>query len=248
MYFSQNILKKMKEFIFSIYYKIKYRLIHSFHYRLRKGKCLFESELLKNNQTRWLDLGSSINHTNKNFYFADLYPIEECLDEMKSKYFQLNVSEPMSNEDRGRLGTFDFIRMQHVFEHFTFEEADVVLENCFNLLNTNGKILISVPDLDIYVRRYLNKTLKHIPSFGPWAVNRIEASSSESDYFSIYAHSMLHEKHLWCYNREGLINKLKKKGRFTNIKRVGLLNRYAHIPFTHNRVQEDLCIMADKNQ
>lgn len=236
----------MKTFIYSKYYQIKYRVIHSFHYRVRKGKCLFENELLNNNQTRWLDLGSSINHTNKNFYFADLYPIEECLDAMKSKYFQLNISVPMSVEDKGRLGTFDFIRMQHVFEHFTFEEADIVLENCFNLLNKNGKILISVPDLDIYIRRYLNKTLKHIPSFGPWAHTRIKENSPNSDYFSIYAHSMLHEKHLWCYNKEGLINKLKIKDYFTNIKRLSLFDKFAHIPFTHNRVQEDLCIMATK--
>lgn len=236
----------MKEFIFSKYYKIKYRFIHSFHHRVRKGKCLLEDELLKNNQNRWLDLGSSINHTNKNFYFADLYPIEECLDEMKSKYFQLNISVPMSIEDKDRLGTFDFIRMQHVFEHFTFEEADIVLENCFNLLSENGKILISVPDLDIYVRRYLNKTLKQIPSFGPWAHTRIKENSPNSDYFSIYAHSMLHEKHLWCYNKEGLINKIKQTGKFKSVKKIGLLNKLAGIPFTHNRIQEDLCVIATK--
>ena len=87
----------MKRFIFSKYYQIKYRLIHSFHYRFRKGTSLFENELLKNNQIRWLDLGSSINHANKNFYFADLYPIEECLEEMKPKYFQLNISTPISS-------------------------------------------------------------------------------------------------------------------------------------------------------
>ena len=236
----------MKEFIFSKYYKIKYRFIHSFHHRVRKGKCLLEDELLKNNQNRWLDLGSSINHTNKNFYFADLYPIEECLDEMKSKYFQLNISVPMSIEDKDRLGTFDLIRMQHVFEHFTFEEADIVLENCFNLLSENGKILISVPDLDIYVRRYLNKTLKQIPSFGPWAHTRIKENSPNSDYFSIYAHSMLHEKHLWCYNKEGLINKIKQTGKFKSVKKIGLLNKLAGIPFTHNRIQEDLCVIATK--
>ena len=236
----------MKEFIFSKYYKIKYRFIHSFHHRVRKGKCLLEDELLKNNQNRWLDLGSSINHTNKNFYFADLYPIEECLDEMKSKYFQLNISVPMSIEDKDRLGTFDLIRMQHVFEHFTFEEADIVLENCFNLLSENGKILISVPDLDIYVRRYLNKTLKQIPSFGPWAHTRIKENSPNSDYFSIYAHSMLHEKHLWCYNKEGLINKIKQTGKFKSVKKIGLLNKLVGIPFTHNRIQEDLCVIATK--
>ena len=246
MYVCKPILKEMKELFWSKYYSIKYRFIHSYHHRVKKNVCLLENELLKNNQTKWLDLGSSINHANKNFYFADLYPIEECLDEMKSKYFQLNISVPMSIEDKDRLGTFDFIRMQHVFEHFTFEEADIVLENCFNLLNKNGKVLISVPDLDIYVRRYLNKTLKYIPSFGPWALNRIEMSSSESDYFSIYAHSMLHEKHLWCYNKDGLINKIERTSKFKNVKKIGLLNKFAGIPFTHNRPEEDLCIIAAK--
>jgi len=236
----------MKELIFSKYYQIKYRVIHSFHHRFRKNKCLFESELLKNNQTRWLDLGSSINHTNKNFYFADLYPIEECLDEMKSKYFQLDISKPIDDELKDKLGKFHFIRMQHVFEHFTYEQASIVLNNCCQLLEKNGVLLITVPDLDIYIKRYLNGTIKHIPSFGPWAHTRVRENSPNSDYFSIYAHSMLHEKHLWCYNKKGLQNKIVASGKFKNIKKIGLLNKLAGIPFTHNRIQEDLCIIAAK--
>jgi len=231
-----------------IYYKLKNRMINSFHYRIRKGTCKLELELKKNNQMRWLDLGSSVNHSNGNFYFADLYPKEECLEEMKAKYFQLNITIPISSEDLDRLGKFDLIRMQHVFEHFTFEEADIVLENCFQLLNKNGKLLISVPDLDIYIARYLNKTLKQIPSFGPWAHKRIKENSPQSDYFSIYAHSMLFEKHLWCYNRTGLINKIVSTGKFKNVKRIGLLNNLSGIPFTHNRPEEDLCVLATKLQ
>ena len=240
------ILKKIIGFIFSKYYQIKFRIIHSFHYRIKKNNCLFENELLKTNQTRWLDLGSSINHTNQNFYFADLYPAEECLDEMKSKYFQLDISQPIDETTKTKLGKFHFIRMQHVFEHFTYEQASIVLDNCYNLLEENGKLLISVPDLDIYIRRYLNGTLKQIPAFGAWAETRINENSTNSDYFSIYAYSMLHEKHLWCYNKTGLINKISTSGKFKNTKKVGLLNKYAGIPFTHNRPQEDLCVIATK--
>jgi predicted SAM-dependent methyltransferase len=236
----------MIKYISINYYKLKFRLIHSFHFRIRKGKCKLELDLKKNNQTRWLDLGSSINHANKNFHFADLYPIEDCLDEMKAKYFQLNITIPISNKDMDRMGKFDFIRMQHVFEHFTFEEADTVLANCYELLNKNGKLLISVPDLDIYVTRYLNKTLKHIPSFGPWAQKRIKEDSPQSDYFSIYAHSMLYEKHLWCYNSQGLIDKIISSRKFKEVKRITLLNSLSGIPFTHNRPEEDLCVLAIK--
>ena len=236
----------MIEFIFSKYYQLKYRLINSFHYRIKKNKCLFENKLLNNNQTKWLDLGSSINHSNQNFYFADLYPIEECLEEMKPKYYQLDISKPIEENVKNKLGKFHFIRMQHVFEHFTYEQANIVLDNCYELLEENGKLLISVPDLDIYVKRYLNSTLKYISSFEAWAHTRIKENSPNSDYFSIYTQSMLHEKHLWCYNKHGLINKIKASGKFKNAKKIGLLNKLAGIPFTHNRPEEDLCIIATK--
>lgn len=237
----------MRKFLYSIFYKFKYRVIHSYHFRVKKNSSGLEQNLLSQNNRRWLDIGSSINHSNKNFYFADLYPIEHCIEEMKSKYFQFNVSVPITQIDKDRLGKFDFIRMQHVFEHFTFEEADIVLENCYNLLDKKGIILISVPDLDIYIRRYLNNTIRDIPSFGPWALNRVKEKSPKSDFFSIYAHSMLHEKHLWCYNKKGLISKLGKSGLFVNAKKIGLFDKLSGIPFTHNRVQEDLCVIAIKN-
>jgi len=230
-----------------IYYAIKYRLIHSYHFRIRKNKCLLEQELQEKGLSKWLDIGSSINHTNKNFYFADLYSVEECLPEMADKYFQFNISEPISSEDINKLGKYDFIRMQHVFEHFTYEQADIVLQNCHKLLNTNGKLLISVPDLDIYIKRYLNRTIREIPSFGPWARKRIEVNAPDSDYFSIFSHSLLHQKHLWCYNKIGLIKKLYNSGHFRNIERIGLFHKFAGIPFTHNRCQEDLCVIATKN-
>ena len=240
------IIKKTIESLFSKYYKIKFRIIHSFHFRIKKNTCLIEDELLKTNQTKWLDLGSSINRTNQNFYFVDLYPVEECLDEMKDKYYQLDISTPITQDAKNKLGKFNLIRMQHVFEHFTYEQASIVLDNCYELLEENGKLLISVPDLDIYAKRYLNGTLKHISSFGPWAQTRINKDSPNSDYFSIYAHSMLHEKHLWCYNKTGLINKIIASGKFKNANKIGLLNKYAGIPFTHNRPEEDLCVIATK--
>jgi len=236
----------MISFIYSEYYKLKYRLIHSFHYRVRKNNCLLETELLAMDRTKWLDLGSSINDTNQNFHFADLYPAEECLETMKSKYYQLDISKPLESTDKEKLGKYHLIRMQHVFEHFTFEQASIVLNNCFDLLEDEGKLLISVPDLDIYIKRYRNGTLKEIPSFGPWAMTRIEENSPQSDYFSVYTHSMTHEKHLWCYNKTGLINKIETSGKFKNVKKIGLLNKYAGIPFTHNRLQEDLCVIATK--
>ena len=83
-------------------------------------------------------------------------------------------------------------------------------------------------------------------SFGPWAHKRIEETAPDFDYFPIYAHSMLHEKHLWCYNKDGLINKTQSTRHFMDVKRIGLLDKLAGIPFTHSRQKEDLCVIATK--
>ncbi len=74
------------------------------------------------------------------------------------KYIQMDISKLLSDEDINKIGQFDFIRMQHVFEHFTFEEADIVLNNCALLLKKGGFLLISIPDLDIFIKLY-RKTL-----------------------------------------------------------------------------------------
>lgn len=226
--------------------KVRKRLFYSYHYRIKKGCCGLEKHLLDQGKDRWLDVGCSINDSNLNFYFTDLYPIEECIDEMKSRYFQLDISEPIEESILTTTGSFDLIRMQHVFEHFTYEKADVVLENCFKLLKPEGTLLITVPDLDIYVRHYKNKDLKSISSFGPWAHKRIDEDSPQSDYFSIFTHSLPFQKHWWCYNKEGLINKVRKSGKYKNIGRLSLYDSMSGIPFTHNRPEEDLCVIAIK--
>lgn len=229
------------------FYKIKYRIIYFLLYRVRGYKSGLEKKLILNNKLKWLDIGCSENDSNIRFKLCDIFPIEKCNENMRDRYIQLDISKKIEKKELNKLGSFNLIRMQHVFEHFTFEQADIVLQNCHLLLENEGLLLISVPDLDIYIKRYKNKTIKHIPSFGKWAHNRIKEDSPNSDYFSIFTHSMLHEKHLWCYNRTGLINKLTNSGLFKDAKRLNLLDRLSGIPFTHNRPEEDLCVLVVKN-
>jgi predicted SAM-dependent methyltransferase len=227
------------------YYKFKERAILSYHTRFRKNKNPLKDLLIKNNQTRWIDIGSSISY-NEGFYFIDIKEIEQIPVEMRSKYLKLNITIPLTDDHLNNLGRFDFIRMQHVFEHFTIEEGLVVLGNCYKLLNNNGYLLISVPDLKIFVKRYLNKSLDVNWPFADWARTRIPIDSPQSFYFSIYTHSVLHEKHLWCYDEAGLKYELQRSGKFKSVQRISLFNNLACIPFTHNRPLEDLCVLAQK--
>src|SRR3954471_304638 len=133
-----------------LFSKLWRRLAFLYDSRLKnKGKSLKEI-LGSDNKNRWLDLGSSSSF-NEGFYFADLHAPSETPEAMRSKYFQLDILKATA-EDLNRLGKFDLIRMQHVFEHFSMEDGFKALETCSCLLNENGYLLMTVPDLKIFIK------------------------------------------------------------------------------------------------
>ena len=223
-------------------YRLRFRVIYFYHHRLKKYS--LEDHLIKINKSCWLDIGSSSNNSSLNFDFCDLYPVSECIPEFKGKYFQIDITKTINKENTHK--KYDLIRMQHVFEHFTFEEADVVLKNCSRLLKKNGLLLITVPDLDLMVNLYRKNLFSENTKFYNWAIKRIKPNSSSSDFFSIFTHSHLHQEHKWCYDKKGLINKIKSSKEFKNIQKISLFHKYCNIPFTHNRPEEDLCVISQK--
>jgi len=231
--------------VLKLYYKLFSRILYFYHHKYRKGRNALKEMLLKNNQKRWLDLGSSSGYS-EGFYFADIMDASELPIEMQIKYFQIDIAKPLTQETSERMGKFDFIRMQHVFEHFTWEEGITVLENCYHLLNDKGYVLITVPDLRVFVRRYLRKSLHFDWPFTDWAKTRIPENAPQSFYFSIYTHSVLHQPHKWCYDKEGLFFQFERSGKFIIEKEVSIFNKFCNIPFTHNRPFEDLCLLARK--
>jgi predicted SAM-dependent methyltransferase len=54
-------------------------------------------------------------------------------------------------------GQFEKIYIEHVLEHFEFNEVKLVLRNIFRVLKPGGSLIISVPDLQIFVSEYINK-------------------------------------------------------------------------------------------
>ncbi len=221
-----------------------YRLVLFYHRNYKSKNSTLSEVLRKQGKTRWLDLGSSSSF-NEGFYFADLHPASEAPEEMRKKYFQLNIIEA-GEEQLKPLGKFDLIRLQHVFEHFAPEDGLKVLEKCALLLNEDGYLLMTVPDLKIFVHRYQSAALQGLRSFKGWAETRIPANAPQSFYFSIFTHSVAHQQHLWCYDEEGIRYQLSQTGKFKNAEKLSLLNPLSAIPFTHNRPDEDLCLLAQK--
>lgn len=196
-----------------------------------------KEKLIAEGKTRWLEIGCG-GTFDENFTYVDLFP--DTLVNRKGRYYRMDMINT-TEEALAKLGKYDLIRMQHVFEHFTPEDGRRVLANCAKLLNPEGYVLISCPDLKKYIAFYLSGQIRD--NF-EWALNRIPEESPNSFYFSIFSHSLLHEKHEWCYDAEGLEYQLTQSGFFKNIEEVTLTHPLANIPFTHNRPNEDVCMVA----
>lgn len=199
-----------------------------------------ENLLKENGQLRWLEVGTG----GKNYDgFDKIDIIDFPADVAPSNYKKLDIIN-CTDEELLQLGKYDFVRMQHVFEHFTIEDGLKVLTNCSKVLKSGGYILISCPDIDIVIDHYLKGTIKQLN--GSWGLGRIGENAPDSFYLSIFLYSELHEPHLWSYNAEGLVRQLERAGCFENIEVLDLSNTKASIPFTHNRSDQDVVVIAQR--
>jgi len=198
-----------------------------------------KEKLLSEHKTKWLEVGCGGNFED-NFYYIDTFP--ENAVKNKNRYFRADIVN-LTEAQIEKIGKFDFVRMQHVFEHFTPEQGFRVLKNISKILNDDGYLLISTPDLKRFAHLYLSGKINE--NF-KWAHNRIEKESPDSFYFSIFTHSILTEKHEWCYDFKGLEYQLDKTNKFKNIEEITLQHELANIPFTHNRPDQDVCVLAQR--
>lgn len=205
-----------------------------------------KERLLAKGLVKWLDLGSS-KYLEEGFMCADIIPEDQIVESLRGRYIYWNANLPPTKEQKQKLGSFDLIRMQHVFEHFSPEEGVKVLQNVFDLLNPGGYLLITVPDLKVFIRRYKYGLLHYNWSFNDWALTRIAQDAPQSFYFSVFTHSVPHQSHQWCYDKEGLKYQIKKSINTASLQFLSVFHPLASIPFTHNRPLEDLCVLIRKN-
>lgn len=205
-----------------------------------------QEQLIATNKMRWLDVGCG-DRFDEGFFYLDIISLDLIPDEVKAKYTEADITN-LADEVIERLGKFDFIRLQHVFEHLSFEEGQKCLENCVKLMNQGSYILITVPDLKIHIEHYLKNDYSDLKGFRKHANIRIPEDAPASFYFSIFAHSLSDEAHRWCYDLEGLTWQLKKTKKFDDIRELKYNDPLAAKSFTHNRIKEDLGVIAKKKK
>ena len=52
--------------------------------------------------------------------------------------------------------TFDLVYHSHVLEHFSKEDGETLISECFRVLKTNGVLRIAIPDLERIAKKYLD--------------------------------------------------------------------------------------------
>jgi SAM-dependent methyltransferase len=212
--------------------------------RLVSQRCGLRDQLVSAGQTRWLDVGGKYP-PEKGFISLNLGSKPEGEPE-DAPYIQADFLQ-MRDEDLKSLGTFDLVRLQHVFEHFSFQEGQIVLQRCAILLRPGGFLLLSVPNLRFHIAGYLIGPMWYrliypsYPNFTRWF---LPSDAPSSMTFSIFTHQG--GEHKFCYDRKSLLYSVRSVGYYENVQILSILSPLAGVPFTHNRPAEDLCLLAQK--
>lgn len=205
-----------------------------------------KSVLEASGETRWLDVGSG-GKSDNGFDLLDVLPEELVKPSGDARYFRADIAN-ISPHLLSKLRGYDLVRMQHVLEHLSFEDGLVALNNCAQMLRPGGYLLVTVPDLQIHIRRYLTNSYDHEsdPGYFEYATARLPADAPASAFFSMYAHSLTFEPHLWCYDFQGLRYQAQRTEMFESIRELSTDDPLASFPFTHNRPAEDVCLIANR--
>lgn len=203
-----------------------------------------QEKLIKEKKYKWLDIGCGRSFE-QNFYFLDIFPKKNVPLKYRKRYFKIDLLNINSKELKN-IGKFDLVRMQHFLEHFSYEEGETIIKKTAEFLKKDGYLIITVPDLRINVLKYIEKKYKKWKAFKLWAIKRIPEDAPDSFYFSVFAYSLPVTSHKWCYDYEGLKYLLKSSRLFKSIKELKFNDPLANFPFTHNRPEEDVCIIAKR--
>lgn len=201
-----------------------------------------EDDLRDQGRLRWLDVGSG-GRADPGFDLLDTFPAELFRSLETHAYYRadiVNLADAMADH----FATYDLVRAQHVLEHLTFEDGLRAIVNCARFLKPGGVLIATVPDLAIHARWYLEGGYRAQSDYVSYATERIPEDAPDSAYFSMFAHSLLMEPHQWCYDFEGLAYQFKRSGVLQGVRRLSLGDEFSAVPFTHNRPNEDVCVMG----
>ena len=120
--------------------------------------------------------------------------------------WDLTKGLPFPNE------TISKIYSSHCFEHFSFQEAQCILDECLRVLIPGGMFSICVPNARLYIEAYVNSVDLDEQLYFAWApaFNR----TTKIDYVNYTAY--MDGQHKYMFDEENLLHILKLRG-FRNV-------------------------------
>ena len=158
-----------------------YRIVFSVYHRR------IITNYLRCYKIRKLQIGSGANVL-EGWLNTDLNP--------RKKTVSLDATKRFNFDDN----TFDYVFMEHLIEHLTFEQGLVLLKECYRVLKFRGRIRISTPNLHFVISLYEKDRSSAQEKYIQWVMEtvlpRIRVFSSVfviNNFFSCWGHKFLYD-------------------------------------------------------
>jgi len=158
------------------------------------------------------------------------------LDIEKGADIVLDLNQGLPFKDN----SVQYLYSEHLLEHFSFREGQVLLKDCFRILSEGGIIRIATPDLDHIIKKYSSDWKNQDWLLSPEYSFIKTKGNMLNVVFSWWGHKFL-------YNEEDLRIQLEDAG-FTNLVRTDFgSSRFSDLCNLETRNDSKLIIEAEKN-
>lgn len=115
--------------------------------------------------------------------------------------------------------SLDYVLSEHVIEHLEFDEAALMLRECFRTLKAGGRIRLATPDLRQIIALYTQPQADAQQQYIRWIMDRFRPQIGEYNPAHVVNHSFHGWRHKFIYDQATLTGALEKAG-FTGIERL----------------------------
>jgi predicted SAM-dependent methyltransferase len=198
---------------------------------------------LQNHTIKKLQIGAQ-GSPMKGWLNVDILPKSD-----DTAYMDATKTFPINND------TFDYIFAEHMIEHITFDEAQLMLNECFRVIKKEGVIRIATPNLNNlaklisepnkpehqeYIRFYVEKFYgKNYPIIPALQINKI---------FYAFHHRFIHnfESLKFILEKAGFINIIHVEVSKSNYESLSNIEHHANMIGEKNNEIETIVLEAQK--
>lgn len=190
------------------------KLIKMVKFKFRRKFGLVDRQIIKKylsrKYIRKLHIGCGNNILDNGWLNTDYYLYSDTI-----MYLDATQPFPLDNE------SFDYVFSEHMIEHISYPQGQMMLNECFRILKPNGRIRISTPDLSFLIDLYKEDKSYLQKEYIKWITDkRLKYASRYEDTFVI--NNFVRDwGHQFIYDEKTLRLSMVKAG-FSSIVRCNL--------------------------